>query len=446
MLEQLAGLGARQVAVAHRRVELRLDGGADRGLDVGEVLALRRGDGLERPAVAQPLEELGAREAERLGGRVDARAAARPAGPAAVVARPGPPPPSTRPERSRACWIRSACSCVIRPAGDLRVELGVLRRAERVAQLAGLDAELLRRLVEDGLLALRGVAGAGGRHRGPGAGGDECGRGGEGDDAFACHMHDYRGRLWDFPETVPPADVHRIALPTPFQIGDVNTYLLRGSPLTLVDAGPLMEEAEARLEEGLAERGVGVADLELLVLTHQHDDHVGLAGELVRRSGADVAGSAGLRAYLADIDASMEADDAYAVALMRRHGVSERTIETLGGVSRAFRRFAGGDVAVTVELRDGGELTAGGRRWTVAERPGHSPTDTTLTGGRPARLRRPPAREDLLQPDRPRPDRRAGSRRARRLARAPAHPRHLPRVAGGDRGGRRRRARAARPR
>lgn len=173
-------------------------------------------------------------------------------------------------------------------------------------------------------------------------------------------------------------DVHRIALPTPFAIGDVNTYLLRGRPLALVDAGPLMEEAEARLEAGLAEHGVAVEDLELLVLTHQHDDHVGLAAELVRRSGADVAGSAGLRGYLADIGASMEADDAYAVALMRRHGVGERTIETLGGVSRAFRRFAGGDVAVTVALRDGGELTAGGRRWTVAERPGHSPTDTTL--------------------------------------------------------------------
>ena len=61
-----------------------------------------------------------------------------------------------------------------------------------------------------------------------------------------------------------PEDVNRIPLPTPFQVGDVNTYLLRGTPLTLVDAGPLMEESEARLEAGLAALGVAVADLELL--------------------------------------------------------------------------------------------------------------------------------------------------------------------------------------
>ena len=143
-----------------------------------------------------------------------------------------------------------------------------------------------------------------------------------------------------------PEDVHRIPLPTPFQIGDVNTYLLRGSPLTLVDAGPRMEETEARLEAGLAALGVAVEDLELLVLTHQHDDHVGLAAELARRSGAEVAGTARLARYLGDLDASMEADDDYAVALMRRHGVSPGTIATLGEVSRAYRRFAGAAVPV----------------------------------------------------------------------------------------------------
>ena len=114
------------------------------------------------------------------------------------------------------------------------------------------------------------------------------------------------------PEAVPPDDVHRIALPTPFRIGDVNAWLLRGSPLTLFDAGPLMEETEARLEQGLAEHGVAVEDLELIVLTHQHDDHVGLASELQRRSGAELAGTAKLAAFLADVELSMDADDAYA--------------------------------------------------------------------------------------------------------------------------------------
>ena len=178
---------------------------------------------------------------------------------------------------------------------------------------------------------------------------------------------------------MPPDDVHRIPLPTPFQIGDVNVWLLRGRPLTLVDAGPLMEETEAELERGLAAHGVAVEDLELIVLTHQHDDHVGLAGELRRRSGAELAGTARLAAFLADAGASMDADDAYALALMRRHGVTERTLQTLDGISRAFRRYVA-SAPVGRILEDGGELVAGGRSWRVHERPGHSPTDTVLAG------------------------------------------------------------------
>ena len=75
----------------------------------------------------------------------------------------------------------------------------------------------------------------------------------------------------------------------------------------------------------------------------------------------------------------MDADDAYAVALMRRHGVTERTVQTLDGISRAFRRYVA-SAHVDRILEDGGELTAGGRAWRVHERPGHSPTDTVLAG------------------------------------------------------------------
>ena len=174
-----------------------------------------------------------------------------------------------------------------------------------------------------------------------------------------------------------PADVHRIPLSTPFQIGDVNAWLLRGEPLTLVDAGPLMDENEARMEAGLAAAGVRVEDLELIVLTHQHDDHAGAAAELRRRSGATVAGTAALASYLADTEASMDADDGYSVALMRRHGVSERTVATLAGISRAYRQYIE-DVVVDRVVAAGDELEAGGRRWQVRERPGHSPTDTVL--------------------------------------------------------------------
>jgi glyoxylase-like metal-dependent hydrolase (beta-lactamase superfamily II) len=176
---------------------------------------------------------------------------------------------------------------------------------------------------------------------------------------------------------VADSGVHSIPLPTPFQVGDVNTWLLRGDPLTLVDAGPRMESTEARLDTALAAHGVRVEDLELIVLTHQHADHVGLAGRLARRSGAAVAATADLARLLADAQSALTDDDAYAQALMRRHGVTRETTETLASITRAFHVYVG-DVAVDRVLAEGDTLRAGGRDWRVRSRPGHSPTDTVF--------------------------------------------------------------------
>jgi glyoxylase-like metal-dependent hydrolase (beta-lactamase superfamily II) len=176
---------------------------------------------------------------------------------------------------------------------------------------------------------------------------------------------------------VLPAGAHRLELPTPFAVGPVSTYVLRGEPLTLVDPGPLRDKTRAALESGLRDLGLRVEDVELVVLTHQHHDHVGLAAEVVRRSGARVAASPKLATYLGDYERWAERDDAYALETMARHGVDADARQTLDDISRSFRRYSEG-VAVDVVVGDGEALVAGGRTFTVRERPGHSPTDTVL--------------------------------------------------------------------
>jgi glyoxylase-like metal-dependent hydrolase (beta-lactamase superfamily II) len=176
---------------------------------------------------------------------------------------------------------------------------------------------------------------------------------------------------------VPPAGVHRLELPTPFAIGPVSSWLLRGDPLTLVDPELCNASTRAALERGLDELALRVEDVERVVLTHQHHDHVGLAAEVRERSGARVAGTARLAAFLADYDAAMDRDDAYAVAMMVRHGLDADTRETLNQVSRGFRHYSG-SVTVDDVLASGDELVAGGLTLRVHERPGHSPTDTVF--------------------------------------------------------------------
>ncbi len=70
--------------------------------------------------------------------------------------------------------------------------------------------------------------------------------------------------------------IHKIIIPTPFAVGDVNAYLIKEDSLTLVDAGPKTEEALQALQKGIHEIGYKMEDVEQVVLTHHHPDHAGL--------------------------------------------------------------------------------------------------------------------------------------------------------------------------
>src|SRR6266542_1868750 len=81
-----------------------------------------------------------------------------------------------------------------------------------------------------------------------------------------------------------------VDIPLPLaHVGSVNTWLLRGDPLTLIDTGPRDDAALAALEDGLRRAGTRIEDIELVLATHHHLDHVGLAATIQRRSGAAVA-------------------------------------------------------------------------------------------------------------------------------------------------------------
>jgi glyoxylase-like metal-dependent hydrolase (beta-lactamase superfamily II) len=173
------------------------------------------------------------------------------------------------------------------------------------------------------------------------------------------------------------AGIHRLAIPTPFQVGRVNAYLIEDSPLTLVDSGPNSGKALDELEQALAARGHAIEEIELLVITHQHIDHFGLASILARRSGAEVAALQGLVPYLGNFREAAELDDRFAEQTMLLHGIPADIVTALRAVSASFRAW-GSAVEVTRSLRDGEELKLRDRTLRVLHRPGHSPSDTVL--------------------------------------------------------------------
>jgi glyoxylase-like metal-dependent hydrolase (beta-lactamase superfamily II) len=173
------------------------------------------------------------------------------------------------------------------------------------------------------------------------------------------------------------AGIHRLAIPTPFMVGRVNAYLVEDSPLTLIDSGPNSGKALDELEQALAVHGHAIEDIELLVITHQHIDHFGLASILARRSGAQVAALDGLVSYLGDYRTSAELDDLFAEEIMLRHGIPADVVTALRAVSASFRAW-GAAVEITRPLHDGEELQLRDRKLRVHHRPGHSPSDTVF--------------------------------------------------------------------
>jgi len=173
------------------------------------------------------------------------------------------------------------------------------------------------------------------------------------------------------------AGIHRLAIPTPFAVGRVNVYLVEDEPLTLVDAGPNSGTSFDELQRGVAGLGRSLEDIELVILTHQHIDHLGLVSLVAARSGADVAAIDAAVPFVESFSAEAQADDDFARDVMLRHGIPPEVVTALQSVSEAFRAW-GARVEVTRVLRDGEELRLRDRTFHVHHRPGHSPSDTVF--------------------------------------------------------------------
>ena len=75
--------------------------------------------------------------------------------------------------------------------------------------------------------------------------------------------------------------VHQIKFPTS------NAFLLIGTKTILIDCGSFMNFSA--LEKHLRRIGIPIADIALLVITHVHFDHAGLAAKIKNISGCKVA-------------------------------------------------------------------------------------------------------------------------------------------------------------
>jgi glyoxylase-like metal-dependent hydrolase (beta-lactamase superfamily II) len=187
--------------------------------------------------------------------------------------------------------------------------------------------------------------------------------------------------------------LHQIVLPTPWDIGPVQVYVVEGDPLTLIDTGVRRENARAALESAFESLGVELADVGRVVLTHYHTDHMGQA-ETLREAGAD------LEVWVHEDDAddvaqfTIEREERIdeTNALFAEHGVPlallARQADRIRGEIRAGPPLAAA-TRIDRRLRDGDRVPFKDFELEVVHAPGHtaghvvlaeSSTGTLITG------------------------------------------------------------------
>lgn len=176
----------------------------------------------------------------------------------------------------------------------------------------------------------------------------------------------------------------RLVLPLGLHgITSVNAYLLPDpSGATLVDCGIAPPGAPGGqgldpLTAALRACGASLSDVRRVVVTHPHVDHYGLAGEVVRASGAQL-----WMHVRADADVARYRDLPAAAASYRQmladHGVRGEALEQAGAGVLEWLPAMPSLGEATTRLRGGERFVAAGREWELVHTPGHSPGHVCL--------------------------------------------------------------------
>jgi glyoxylase-like metal-dependent hydrolase (beta-lactamase superfamily II) len=162
-----------------------------------------------------------------------------------------------------------------------------------------------------------------------------------------------------------------IPLPTPFPVGPVNTFLFMDGPITLVDTGLNTDDTYAELTRALKEHKLAISDIEVIIVTHGHRDHMGLLGRLMEETNAKAYGHP-----LVNKLGIHNPDDAlvrkeFFIGILKEFGVPEETVEQANSLYDRFRNFSE-PFALDYFIEDGGKTF----EYDTFYVPGHSPSDT----------------------------------------------------------------------
>jgi len=166
--------------------------------------------------------------------------------------------------------------------------------------------------------------------------------------------------------------LHKIPTPTPFPVGPANLYLYESDALYLIDTGTNTPEAWEAFLVGMKKLGRDPRDIEKIILTHHHLDHIGLSRKIKDLSGAVIYANPVVLQQI-PLFFQEEFTRANLGEVLFELGVPAGLNARLCDERHNFRRYLD-DFTVDKLLEDGGFVGP----FRAFFRPGHSVSDTVL--------------------------------------------------------------------
>jgi glyoxylase-like metal-dependent hydrolase (beta-lactamase superfamily II) len=158
----------------------------------------------------------------------------------------------------------------------------------------------------------------------------------------------------------------------------VNAYAIAaGSGVVLVDTGLAEPGGLARLEAALEQAGLRLEHVRLLVCTHAHSDHYGLAQPIVEAAGCELwmhPNHAHMTRAAQDPERAFERR----IEVARQSGVPEQALREYQSARRERGYGVAGIVLPDRDLLPGVVVDTDLGAWQIYETPGHAPSHVVL--------------------------------------------------------------------
>jgi len=165
--------------------------------------------------------------------------------------------------------------------------------------------------------------------------------------------------------------VERIEVPTPFNVGSVNCYLIASDEVTLLDPGPATDPAYDTVRTRLNEEGVNVTEIDRILITHAHIDHFGLAGRLKQESCAEVIAHEYAVDRITTPDEHLASEQAFFRPFLSSMGMPEDLVDAVLKLPEQFA-WCRDPIDVSRKLAEGDTVDVG-TPLEVLHTPGHAP-------------------------------------------------------------------------